>query len=94
MALGKSESIKKLFINKNLRSELKYDDGIYRHKINLDTTVKVTGFYNIAPFPNYQGFENKLLLYDIVKENSFLNDLKNTIGLNKPFIEVGTGTSQ
>ena len=60
----------------------------------MGTTVKVTDFYNTAPFPNYQGFENKLQLYQTVKQKPFLNDLKNTVGLNKSFIEVGSGTSQ
>lgn len=82
------------FINNSLRSKIKKDNGIYRHVISMDTTVKVTDFYSDAPFPNYQGLESKLHLRDIVENNPFLNDLKNTIGLNKSLIEVGSGTSQ
>ena len=47
---------------------------ILRHicnNVNLDTTVKVTEFYKEAPFPNYQGFENKLQLSNVVKKCIF-----------------------
>ena len=70
------------------------DDGIICSKIEEKTTLKVSKFYSEAPFPNYQGFENKLTLSKTVLDNSFLNDLKNHIGLNKTFIEVGSGTCQ
>ena len=82
------------FIKKESLSEFRREDGILRHNISLETTLKVTEFYKSAPFPNFQGFENKFQLAETVNKNIFLNDLKKTIGLNKKFIEVGSGTSQ
>lgn len=82
------------FFKKSKRSQIKNYKGILRSKIHLDTTVKVSEFYSHAPFPNYQGYENKFELTQIVLKNEFLNDLKNYIGFNKSFIEVGSGTSQ
>ncbi len=76
------------------RSQFTNDNGIICSKIEGDITLKVSKFYSEAPFPNYQGYENKLMLSQIVSENSFLNDLKKHIGLNKAFIEVGSGTCQ
>jgi ubiquinone/menaquinone biosynthesis C-methylase UbiE len=82
------------FIKKSKRSQIESYEGILRSKIHLDTTVKVSEFYSHAPFPNYQGYENKFELSQIVLNNEFLKDLKNYIGFDKSFIEVGSGTSQ
>ena len=76
------------------RSQFKNDEGIICSKITDNTTVKVSKFYSEAPFPNYQGYENKSVLSETVSNNHFLNDLKKYIGFNKTFIEVGSGTSQ
>ena len=76
------------------RSEFKNDDGILSSKIDDKTTLEVSQFYSEAPFPNYQGYENRFVLSKIVTENIFLNDLKNHIRFNKRFIEVGSGTCQ
>jgi SAM-dependent methyltransferase len=81
-------------IKKAKRSQFKNNDGILRSEIKDDTTLKVTSFYSEAPFPNYQGYENRFMLEKIVSENDILNDLKKHIGLGKKFIEVGSGTCQ
>ena len=82
------------FINEALRKKLKKKDGILYSGINLETTQKVANFYQAAPFPNFKEFQNKQDLVQIIDKNPFLKDLKNTIGFNKKFIEVGSGTSQ
>ena len=58
------------------------------------TTEKVTEFYKDAPFPNYNDFQSKSDLLQIINSNPFIKDLKDKIGFNKKFIEVGSGTSQ
>tara|TARA_B110000037_G_scaffold219543_1_gene284938 strand:+ start:3861 stop:4781 length:921 start_codon:yes stop_codon:yes gene_type:complete len=58
------------------------------------TTKKVTDFYKDAPFPNYNDFQSKSDLLQTINANTFVKDLKDTIGFNKKFIEVGSGTSQ
>ena len=58
------------------RKKFSNDKGILCRKIEDSTTVKVTKFYSRAPFPNYQGYENKFVLSQLVSENVFLNDLK------------------
>jgi len=82
------------FIKKTNRYQFSNENRILRSEIKGKTTIEVTEFYKEAPFPNYQGYENAFLLKKIISENYFLNDLKNYIGFNKKFIEVGSGTCQ
>ena len=82
------------FINRSLRAKVKKKDGIIFSGINSKVTEKVANFYKAAPFPNFNNFQNKQDLVQIIDKNPFLNDLKNTIGFNKSFIEVGSGTCQ
>ena len=81
-------------LKKSHRSKFENNNGIMSSKIREETTRKVSNFYSEAPFPNYQGFENTLVLSKIVSENKFLKDLKSHIGFNKSFVEVGSGTCQ
>lgn len=69
-------------------------NGIICSEIKGSTTIKSIKFYSESPFPNYHGFENARVLQKIVSDNIFLCDLKKYIGLNKKFIEVGSGTCQ
>ena len=82
------------FIKKKFRKKIKYKDGIVYKSINLDKTLEVTDFYDKNPFPNFYDFQNKRDLIKIIDKNEFLKDLKEYIGFNKKFIEVGSGTSQ
>lgn len=82
------------FIKKTKRHEFSSENRILRSDIKGKTTREVTEFYKDAPFPNYQGYENAFVLQKIVSENYFLNDLKDYIGFDKKFIEVGSGTCQ
>jgi ubiquinone/menaquinone biosynthesis C-methylase UbiE len=81
-------------IKKTKRSQFKNKEGILCSEIKGSTTIESTEFYNEAPFPNYQGFEDANMLQKILSENAFLNNLKKHIGLSKKFIEVGSGTCQ
>ena len=79
---------------KFFKDTMRNEDGMYCSVIDQKITLEVAKFYSEAPFTNYQGYGNKFILADTVKKNVFLNDLKNYIGFNKSFIEVGSGTSQ
>lgn len=81
-------------IKKDKRLKIKDEAGILYAEIKGKTTIESSDFYSIAPFPNYQGYENKYVLQKILTENVFLNDLKKYIGFGKKFIEVGSGTCQ
>ena len=81
-------------IKKAKRSQFKNNEGILCSEIKGSITIGSTEFYSVAPFPNYQGYENAHVLKKIVSENPFLNDLKKHIGFGKKFIEVGSGTCQ
>ena len=89
-----SEENKMEFIKKTKRYLFKFQEGLLFSEIKNSTTIESTKFYSEAPFPNYQGFENKYVLQKILSENIFLSDLKKYIGFNKNFIEVGSGTCQ
>ena len=57
-------------------------------------TKKVTNFYSVAPFPNYNDYDDISSLTDKIEKNIFLKNLKKKIGFGKKIIEVGSGTSQ
>ncbi len=82
------------FIKESKRSKFTNEDGIFCSKISAATTVEVSGFYSQAPFPNYNGYENKLVLAENISNNAFLHDIKQYLGHGKTFIEVGSGTCQ
>jgi SAM-dependent methyltransferase len=62
--------------------------------ITNNTTKEVTGFYDVEPFPNYSNADNKLSIVGKGDSNPFYKKLKDFIGYNKSFIEVGAGTCQ
>ena len=47
------------FLRETKKNNFKFQEGILCCNINEETTLKVSEFYNHAPFPNYQGYENK-----------------------------------
>ena len=69
-------------------------DGLLTFEIIDKTTQSVTDFYNVEPFPNYEENENKGSLLLKGDRNELSKKLKELIGLNKSFIEIGSGTSQ
>lgn len=69
-------------------------NGILTSEILEETVTTVTDFYEISPFPNYNGFETDVDFSAHMRRNSFLKELKDFVGFNKDFIEVGSGTSQ
>ena len=72
----------------------KLKDGIISFDLQDKTTKSVTQFYEIEPFPNYSSDENKRSLLDKGDNNYLSKKLKEFIGFNKSFIEIGSGTSQ
>jgi len=72
----------------------KLKDGIISFDLKDKTTKSVTQFYEIEPFPNYSSDENKRSLLDKGDSNYLSKKLKEFIGFNKSFIEIGSGTSQ
>ena len=72
----------------------KLKDGIISFDLKDKTTKSVTQFYEIEPFPNYSSDENKRSLLDKGDNNYLSKKLKEFIGFNKSFIEIGSGTSQ
>tara|TARA_S200000501_G_C20847742_1_gene754359 strand:+ start:695 stop:1603 length:909 start_codon:yes stop_codon:yes gene_type:complete len=72
----------------------KLKDGIISFDLNDKTTKSVTKFYEIEPFPNYSSNENKRSLLEKGDSNDLSKKLKEFIGFNKSFIEIGSGTSQ
>ena len=45
-------------IKKTKRLQFKNEGGILCSEIKSSTTIESSKFYSIAPFPNYQGYEN------------------------------------
>ena len=82
------------FIRNALRYKTQLKNGILCQEIRMDTTIEVTSFYKTAPFPNFEDFQSKRDLAEVVEKNIFLKDMKNAIGFGKTFLEVGSGTSQ
>lgn len=72
----------------------KLKDGIISFDLNDKTTKSVIKFYEIEPFPNYSSNENKRSLLEKGDSNYLSKKLKEFIGFNKSFIEIGSGTSQ
>ncbi len=72
----------------------KLKDGIVSFDVNRKTTKSVTQFYEIEPFPNYSSNEDRRSLLDKGDSNYLSKKLKEFIGFNKSFIEIGSGTSQ
>ena len=62
--------------------------------IKNTTTKTVTDFYGIEPFPNYSKNEDIRSLLEKGNKNDLSKQLKEFIGLNKSFIEIGSDTSQ
>ena len=72
----------------------KIKDGLLSFDIQDKTTRSVTDFYEVEPFPNYSINEDKRSLLSKGDKNELSKKLKDLIGLNKSFIEIGSGTSQ
>ena len=74
--------------------EFSVSDGIVRFPVEGDTTRTVTEFYDVAPFPNYRDTDDRSTILARGDRNFLSRQLKRFIGLNKSFVEVGSGTSQ
>ena len=72
----------------------KVKDGLLTFAIKDETTKSVAEFYTVQPFPNYEINENKSTLLLKGDGNELSKRKKKFIGLNKSFIEIGSGTCQ
>ena len=76
-----------------------FEDGIARLYApetgeGEDITSQIKSFYEINPFPDYDGLEEFGELVSKGYENKFAHDLINSIGYNKLILECGCGTGQ
>jgi SAM-dependent methyltransferase len=69
-------------------------DGIVQFPIAGKVTKEVTEFYDQAPFPNYKDNDDKASITERGNKNVLSRQLKQFLGYNKSFLEVGSGTSQ
>lgn len=82
------------FIKKNQNFQLDKTHDVIKLGIKKEIAKKVSQFYSIAPFPNYNDFDSIDALEINILNNRFLKAFKKYIGLNKKIIEVGSGTCQ
>ena len=80
----------------NSNKGIKYDNtkNIFSVGKKRSTALTVSDFYEVAPFPNYNDYDNVDDLLELLESNAFLQDLKHSIGFGKSFLEVGSGTCQ
>ena len=77
-----------------LKKEFSVVDGIVSFPVLGKTTKEVAEFYDVAPFPNYRDNDDRSTIVERGDKNFLSRHLKRFIGLNKSFLEVGSGTSQ
>ncbi len=76
------------------KKKLEVIEGVLSYPITNNTTKEVTDFYDVEPFPNYSNADNNLSIVEKGDSNPFFKKLKDHIGYNRPFLEVGAGTCQ
>ena len=82
------------WIRENFSKKFQLKDRMIIFKDFDKTTKSVTEFYDEAPFPNYDDMETKDDLVQKILQNNFNKNLKDFIGFNRSFLEVGSGTCQ
>jgi ubiquinone/menaquinone biosynthesis C-methylase UbiE len=66
-----------------------------KNDMNENIGIKVSEFYDVAPFPSYERDETIASIVAKGEKNTFIRDFKNFIGnRNKKILEVGAGTCQ
>ncbi len=76
------------------KKKLEVIEGVLTYPITNNTTKEVTDFYDVEPFPNYSNADNNLSIVEKGDSNPFFKKLKDHIGYNRSFLEVGAGTCQ
>jgi hypothetical protein len=76
------------------KKKLEVIEDVFSHPITNNTTKEVTGFYDVEPFRNYSNADNNLSIVEKGDSNPFSKNLKDHIGYNRSFLEVGAGTWQ
>ena len=77
-----------------LKKKSRLDDGIFITEINDKITKKVSDFYNVNPFPNYNTNDNMKSIITKGDRNFLAKEFKKFIGFNKRVLEIGCGTCQ
>jgi SAM-dependent methyltransferase len=81
-------------LRKYFKKEFTSSGNLVSFPVLGQVTKKVTEFYDIAPFPNYKDNDNKSTILERGNRNRLSRRLKEFIGFNRSFLEVGSGTSQ
>ena len=81
-------------LHKYFKKEFTSSGNLVSFPVSGQVTKKVTEFYDIAPFPNYKDNDNKSTILERGNRNQLSRRLKEFIGFNRSFLEVGSGTSQ
>ncbi len=81
-------------LRKYFKKEFTSSGNLVSFPVSGQVTKKVTEFYDVAPFPNYKDNDNKSTILERGNRNQLSRRLKEFIGFNRSFLEVGSGTSQ
>ena len=76
------------------KKNFKQKGNLFEFEINVSATKRMTKFYNQDPFPNYKKHQDKHSLNSVGEKNFLFKQLKDFLGNNSMFIEIGSGTSQ
>ena len=81
-------------MNNFFKKDFKIKENLIRFKIEDETVKKITDFYSVAPFPNYEKKDDKSSINYKGDTNYLAKTVKKFIGFNKDILEVGCGTGQ
>ncbi len=81
-------------LRKYFKKEFSSSGNLVRFPVSGEVTKTVTEFYDVAPFPNYKDNDDKASILERGNRNQLSRRLKEFIGFNRSFLEVGSGTSQ
>ena len=76
------------------KKNFKQKGNLFEFEINVSATKRITKFYNQDPFLNYKKHQDKHSLNSVGEKNFLFKQLKDFLGNNSMFIEIGSGTSQ
>ncbi len=81
-------------MSKFFKKKYEEEGDLVKFNIKDQTVEKVINFYNEAPFPNYEENDDKSSINFKGDKNFLAKKVKNFLGYNKDFLEVGCGTGQ
>ncbi len=83
-----------LKMNNFFKKDFKIKGNLIQFKIEDETVKKVSNFYSISPFPNYDAKDDKSSINYKGDKNYLSKNFKKFVGFNKDILEVGCGTGQ